>query len=148
MLMSSSRPTNGEMKLAPALAARSAWLAENPAGFQPVPGHRHLDDDVVGELGEEPALFQHAGEIGRDDFGRHRTGHDLANFLQDVGIGPVGLQYERGIGGHAVDQTGFRKIADFRNVGGIDEEFHGVLFLRRGRGVHRAPGTHLQAGSR
>ncbi len=28
MLMSSSRPTNGEMNVAPALAASSAWFAE------------------------------------------------------------------------------------------------------------------------
>ena len=70
MPMSSMRPMKGEMKVAPALAASSAWLAEKHsvtltmrpvradrlAGLQPVQRQRHLDADIVGDLGEHLGL--------------------------------------------------------------------------------------------
>jgi hypothetical protein len=62
--ISSCRPTNGEMKVAPALAASSAWLAgeaerdvhhravggELLAGLQSVDRQRNLHGDIVRDL--------------------------------------------------------------------------------------------------
>jgi hypothetical protein len=131
----------GEMKVAPALAASRAWagakqsvtltvVAQPPAGFQAIPGQRHLDGDVRGDLGQMPALGDHAVRIRRRDLGTDRPVDDRANLLNRREEAAPGLCYKRRIGGDAVEQTGRRQVANLVNVGGIDEELHGAVFPR------------------
>jgi hypothetical protein len=43
---------------------------------------------------------------------------------KDIDVIAPGLGRERRIGGHAIDEAAFRKLADFLGVGAVDEEFH------------------------
>ena len=143
----------GEMKVAPALAASSAWLAlkqsvtltlcpslaERAAGLQPVPGERHLDGDILGDRRELGAFLHHAVEIGRGDLGRDRARDDVADLGDHVVHRPPGLHDERGVGGDAVEKAGLVELADFGDIGRIDKELHGrpAELLRCGEDIAR-----------
>ena len=97
------------MKVAPALAASSAWLAEkhkvtltivpSPVSFlqvlSPSIGERHLDRDIVGDLPQHLGLAHHLVMIERDHLGRDRPGDDPANLLHHLEEVAAGLVDQR-----------------------------------------------------
>ena len=127
------------MKVAPALAASSAWLAEKHsvtltlrpsagqrlAGLQAVAGQRHLDAEFSAIFGKDRRFAHHAVIVGRGHFGRDRTVDDAADFRDHLDDVAAGLEDQRGIGGDAVQQAQVVEFADILDVGGIDKEFHG-----------------------
>jgi hypothetical protein len=132
---SSSRPTKGEMKLAPAFAASSACAAEKhvdhrafvgecAAGLEAVGRQRHLDRDIARELRELAPFGQHRSMIRRRHFGAHRSRHDTADLAHDLEEVAPGLRHQRRIRGDAVDEPGRREVADLRDVGSVDEKLH------------------------
>ena len=138
--MSSSRPTKGLTKVAPTLAASSACAAvktsvtftlmpsddKRLAGLNARLRERHLDDDVLVDLGEVASLAQHAVDVGRHDLRARRPLHDVADALQQRAIVPALLRQQRGIGGDAVDDAERHQCFDFLQIAGVDKELHGV----------------------
>src|SRR6185437_14803970 len=100
---------------------------ESTAGPQPIPGQRHFYGDVLGDFREAVPLLHHAVEIGGQNLGTDRAGNNGADLLQDIDIVAAGLGGERGIGGHAVHKPGRRVIADFLEIGSIEEDFHRAI---------------------
>jgi hypothetical protein len=132
MPMSSTRPMKGEMKAAPALAASSAWLAEKHSVT--LTG-RPCDDSA-----------RHAfspSKVGGDHLGRDRAVDEGADFLRHLDDAAARLEDQRRVGGDAVHEAEFGKLADFLGVGGIEEELHGFHPCTLGRrvlsGHRRAP---------
>src|SRR4051812_5597437 len=82
-------------------------------------------------------LAQHAIQIGGKYFYAHRPLHDVAD-LSDIGLVVllVLLRHQRRIGGHAVQDSEGRRLADLLDAGCVDKEFHGASFrfLRLGCG--------------
>ena len=103
----------------------NAFAGERPARLQTVPDQRQLDADVGGELGEPAALGQHA-IVGRGgDLRADRAIDQGADLLDHLEEAAPGLGDQRRIGGHAIEQAAGGQLRDLRDVGGIDEEFHG-----------------------
>ena len=141
--MSSMRPTKGEMKVAPALAASSAWLAEKHSvtltmrfisvrivlqAFRPSSVSGTLMQILSAILARHLGFLHHLLVFGGDDFGRNRALDDAADFLGDLGDVAAGLQDQRRIGGDAVEQPEIVQLADFLHIGGIDKKFHDGFF--------------------
>ena len=155
---SSCRPTNGEMKVAPALAASSAWAAEkhrvtltivpSPVSalhaFEPVWRQRHLDRDIVGDLPQHLGLAHHALIVERDDLGRTGPLTIAAISRTTSRKSRPDLWIRRRVGGDAVEQAGLGKLADFGDFGSVGEEFHGIC-VRPGFGGWA---RHSQCGGR
>src|SRR5690606_6084223 len=55
----------------------SAFRRECPAGFEAIPGQRHLDADVLRESSEYTAFGNHALIVSRGHLGADRPRHDL-----------------------------------------------------------------------
>ena len=140
-LMSSSRPTNGEMSDAPALAASRPWLvvkinvqlvlmpssAKRLIASRPFSRHRDLDHDVRGELREVPALLEHPIDVVGDDLGRDRARGDLADLLEDLVVRAADLGVEGRVGGHAIEDAPAGDGLDLFDVGGVQEDLHQVV---------------------
>ena len=136
---SSRRPTNGEMKVAPALAASSAWLAEKHSVTltmvpSPVSAWQALrPSQVSGTLTVTlPAILasarpssEHAVEVGGGDLGADRPRHQLADLGDDLLEVAAGLGHQGRIGGDAVEQARCGQLLDLGHIRRIDEELHG-----------------------
>jgi hypothetical protein len=95
---SSSLPTKGEMKAAPALAAKQRLggaeaerdvdlhaVGRKPLRrLQPVPGQGHLDRDVGGDRHEPCRLGEHAVHSGGGDLRTHRARDERAHLLDHL----------------------------------------------------------------
>ena len=103
-------------------------LGERAAGFQPVPGQGNLDRDVVGPRGQDATLADHVVEGGGGDLGTDGSRDDFADLVEDFKKIAPAAGDERGIGGHAVEQTSGREILDLVDVGGVDKELHDSSF--------------------
>jgi hypothetical protein len=139
MPMSSRRPTKGEMKLAPALAASSAWLAEKQsvtltmrlqfradglAGLQAVERQRHLDADIVGDLGQDLRFLHHLPVFGRHDLGGNRPSTMSQISLVTSAMLPPDFRISEGLVVTPSTQAEIVEFADFLDVGRVDKEFH------------------------
>ena len=139
--MSSSRPMNGEMKVAPALAASSAWLAEKHSVTltivpSPVSALQALrPSQVSGTLtvtflailaSARPSLSMPSRSVAATSAltGPGTSCADLGDDLLEVA---PGLGHQRRIGGDAVEQAGCGQLLDLGHVRRIDEEFHAGL---------------------
>ena len=138
MLMSSSRPTKGEMKVAPALAASSAWFAEKQRVTLTIrPSSESVrqalsPSQVSGtftamfgrELRELAALGHHPLVVERHGLGADRPLDlvaDLADHLDEVA---ARFLDEARVRRHAVDQAERVQLANLVDLGGVHEEFH------------------------
>ena len=76
------------------------------AGFEAVHRQRHLDRDVLGDLGaaRRPSRH-HAVVVGRGDLGRDGARHGRADLGDDLLEIAAGFGDERGVGGYAVEQA-------------------------------------------
>ena len=108
------------------------------AGLEPVERQRHLDADVVGDLRQDLGFLHHLRAYSvattSAETGPETMRADLLGHLGDVA---ARLEDQRRVGGDAVEQAEVVELADFLDVGCIDEEFHGRL-LQAHRAVHGA----------
>src|SRR5258706_4574220 len=118
----------GEKRLIGGKAQRNvdleAFARQGAAGFQPVPGERYLDGDVVGDLCEPLAFLDHALGFRGGDFGADRTLDHVADRTERMKprLGAFGAK--GWIGGGPVDESGWRETRDFLGVGAVDKQFH------------------------
>ena len=113
-----------------------AIVGQRLAGLEAVDGQRHLDADIGGDLPQDRGFLHHRLMVERDDLSRYRPVHDAADFLDHFQELAARLVDQRRVGGDAIQQAGGGQVTDFGNVGGVDEEFHGML---RGRIRESAP---------
>ncbi len=141
------------MYAAPALAQSRAWLrlkhrvmltgmplvAQGAGGAQPL--------QVVGIFttmcslmaAQAPALGDHALGVQGEDLAADRPLHQVADLLeQGVGVLAAGLGHEGRVGGDAVTHTHALDLGNGLEVGGVDEELHGVSLVGWGRLVRVA----------
>ena len=93
-------------------------------GLEAGPGERHLDRDVLGDLGQRPAFLEHALGVEGCHLGTDRAVDDGANLGDDLLEVAARLGDQRGVGGDAVQQAGGRQLADFGHIRRVDKEFH------------------------
>ena len=79
-----------------------AFLRELLARLHAVARERHLDDDVLVDLGEVPPLAHHALELGGYHFRADRALDEIANPLQDLAIISSLFGQEGRVRGYAV----------------------------------------------
>src|SRR5439155_10852200 len=94
------------------------------AGFQALRDQRDLDHDVLMDLGEVFALFDHRVGFDADDLGADRAVHDRADFLEEVLETTPFLGHYRWIGGHAVQDAPAGRFLDFFRVAGVQKDHH------------------------
>ncbi|MPL74124.1 hypothetical protein SDC9_19934 [bioreactor metagenome] len=102
-----------------------AFGCESLAGGQAIPGERHLDRDIGGDLGKLQTLGDHVLRLGGHDLGRDRARNHVADLLRHLEDVAARFQDQRGVGGDTVDHAEIVQFLDRRHIGGIDEEFHG-----------------------
>ena len=135
------------MKLAPALAASSAWLAEKhrvtltivPSSVSALQVLRPsgVSGTLIAILSaifrSTSASLHHRRMVERDDFGRDRAGADAGDLAHHLDEIAARFLDQRGVGGDPVEQPAVGELADVGDVGGVGEEFHGDLSLRLAR---------------
>jgi hypothetical protein len=147
MPMSSSRPMKGEMKVAPALAASSAWLAEKqsvtltirPSSAKTL--QARSPSQVSGTLmamlpamAASAALLDHRVGLRRGDLGGDRAGDDVADLCDgDLDDVAARFQDQRRVGGDAVDHAGSASSRMAAVSAVSTKNFMGARVLQRGR---------------
>ncbi len=99
-------------------------MRQNAAGFQPIPGERHLDGDVAGDLGKALAFRDHGVGFESRDLGAYRPLDNRADLLDDITEIAAGFRHKRRIGGDTVEKPGCGDVPNFRDIGGIDKKLH------------------------
>ena len=149
-----------------------AFIAQRPAGHQPVTGQRYFYRDIWRNGGKRAPFGKHGFKIGGGHLGADWSGDKRAYFGDGLLDVAAGSGNERRIGGHPIDKTGVAQGADFGQVSAVEKNFHGcgsissrlmlALFRRtkqvyvkparksrRLTGIAQAPAvTHGHAGKR
>ena len=147
--MSSSRPTNGEMNVAPAREASRAWFIEKTSvtlvlisrsdrprtAFRPSTaiGILMVTLDWSSFAQSSPSLTIPAASV-RHGLDRDRAvdrGQDVLDALLER---PAGLADERRVGGDAVEDAPTGDFADFLDVSRVNEDLQVRLPLDRATG--------------
>ena len=99
-------------------------LRQPPHSGQPRRSERHLDDHVVGEAGEPPALVQHAVEVRGQHLAADGARHQFRDLLdrRQVRLALPGDQAR--VRGDAVDHAPFQAGLDLSCVRGVEKELH------------------------
>ena len=94
------------------------------ARLEPVGRQRQLDDCVLAPARQLRRFGEHSSRVESRDFERDWTVHQFEDFTRDfLEVAPA-LRHQRGIGGDTVEDAERLRFADFRHVGGVDEELH------------------------
>ena len=135
---SSSRPTNGLTKVAPAFAASSACAAENTSvtltrmpssdsvlqAWMPSRVSGTLTTMCSSMLRDVVSLAHHAGEFGRTTSPLTGPFTMAQIFLRFCAVVARFLRQQRRVGGHAVDDADARKRLDVLDAAGVYEQLH------------------------
>ena len=82
---------------------------------------------IIAAVCEALAFAHHGLVFGGRHLGADVAGHHLADLLDRVDHVAPGFRDQRRVRGDAVEQPGRRELADFVEIGRVDEEFHVVL---------------------
>jgi hypothetical protein len=85
---------------------------------------RHLHDHAVVERRERTPLGDHLARVVRDDLGRGRPVHQLADAPDGVARVTLLLGEQRGVGGRAREHSPGRDLLDLGHRSGVDEQLH------------------------
>src|SRR5664280_1908453 len=119
-LMSSRRPTNGERRLAPALAARSPWLAEKiSVQFVLIPS------SAKRLIASRPfSLIATLTTMLGASFAKWRPSASIPSTSSAMTSALTGPGVEAGVRGDAVYHAPADRGPDLIDVGGVEEELH------------------------
>ena len=105
----------------------NAVLRQRAAGFEPVPGERHLDRDIVRNRRQLAPLGEYGFRVHRRNLCADRAFDDAADLADSLEEVAAGLGNQRRVGGDAIEQASRGELADFGYFGRVYEEFHGCL---------------------
>src|SRR6056297_411661 len=114
---------------------------QNLARLQAIPGQRHLDRDVVRDLGQFAALCDHAVRIQRHGFCRDGAGDHVADLFRHFLDVATRLHDQRRVRRDTVDHAQFVQFPDRIDICGIHKEFHGLTSFHGGAVVFCPPST-------
>ena len=93
-------------------------------GRQALLAERHLDGDVLVQLAKRAPLSDHAVGVLRDDLGRDRATHQVADPADYLAGVPLFLRQERRIGRGAGQNAPGGDLFHLGNAPGVDEQPH------------------------
>ena len=139
-LMSSSRPTNGEMSDAPALAARRPWLAVKISVqlvLMPSSAKRLIASSPFSDIATLTTMFGARVAKCRPSSSIPSTSSDttsaetgpgviLQTCLEDLVVRAADLGVQGRVGRHAVEHAPAGGGLDLVDVGGVQEDLHGA----------------------
>ena len=145
MPISSMRPMKGEMKRRAGLGGEQRLVgreaqrdvdqavhldADRLAGLEAVERQRHLDADIVGDLGQDLGFLHHARYSVAATSAE--TGPSTMSQISLVtsAMLPPDFRISDGLVVTPSSRAEIVEFADFLHIGGIDEEFHGRLLRR------------------